>query len=148
MKDLSDAALGEIVGSLLEVEETGALGSDRARCLVEMAEKAAGELETVGCTLTAMVDGRVVRCGRCTPGHSGNCSFRSPAQASGRESSAEDDLGSLDDLLEWVPDPGPIRDEILGLLAKLPQVEELDRVAWLVGKLATLVDVPAGNEKP
>jgi hypothetical protein len=144
-RDLSDGELAKVVGSLLEIDETGSLQSERARRLVEIAAKAAGELET-GCPITAMVDGRVVRCGR-EAGHGGSCSFRSPAHTGAREVPAESDLGSLDEILEWVPDPAPIREEILEILARLTKLTDLDRVAELVGKLAALVDAPAGTKK-
>lgn len=131
---------GKIMDLLVAVDDVDRDADERKRLLVELATKAAGELPT-GCPILATVDGSRVRCGR-DGGHGGSCSFRSPAHTGESEKPAEGDLGSLDDLLEWVPDPGPIREEILAKLAKLPPLAELDEVAVLVGRLAALVDAP------
>ena len=140
--DLGDRELEDVVGALLEVDETGSLSTERARQLVAIAEKAAGETPE-HCGEVVFVNGKLVRCG-LDHEHRGRCSFRVPEARADSKEATGNDLGSLDDLLEWVPDPGPIREEILALLAKLPPLAELDEVAALVGQLAALVNAPGG----
>ena len=143
MNDIFTGDLEDIVGALLEVDETGTLATVRARRLVEIAEKAAGEAGE-RCLVAAFVNGKLHTC-TLENGHRGRCSYAAVSAAASVGKPAEGDLGSLDDLLEWVPDPGPIRAEILEILANLPALTELDKVAELVGRLAGLVDAPGGK---
>lgn len=143
--DLDDGELEELVGALLEVEETGKLsgGIDRARRLVELAELSEAEAPK-RCETKAFVNGSLETC-TLEAGLHARCSYRVASTQIEAEKPAEGDLGSLDDLLEWIPDPGPIRAEILEILAGLPVLAELDRVVELVGRLVALVNAPGGK---
>lgn len=141
MEDYFDESLiADSIAEALGEEETPL--NARRRQLVEMAEKSADEA-SAHCPTAVFLNGRLERCVK-EARHKGHCSLRVPAARVAPEKSVEGDLGSLDDLLEWTPEPGPVRDEIMGILAGLPHLDELDQVAELVGKLVGMVEFPGG----
>jgi hypothetical protein len=136
---VSEDDLAGKVRELLDDEEMSAGRThSRAAELVRMAERSAVETPA-RCRTHVHVNGIAIRCSK-EAGHSATCAVRTPSAWGAPEVPAESDLGTLDDLFEWVPDPGPIRDEILEKLAVFPPLVELEEVAVLVGKLAALVD--------
>lgn len=132
----TERSLEELVEESLRDDAEGAEDS-RKRDLVTLAERSARGGAVPTCRTTARVNGHDSPCHR-PEGHPGLCEYRARI-APAADSDPEEPLGTLDDIIDWTPDPAPVLDEILGVLARLPALPELDRVAELAGSLAKMV---------